>query len=71
MAVENSRKVTRRKDITMLGLIVVLLLAWLALSILGALIEGLFWLTIIGVVLFLATAAYGVIRQRTRRRVME
>ncbi len=49
----------------MLPVVVVLLLAWLALSILGAVIEGLFWLTIVGVVLFLGTAAYGAIRRRS------
>jgi hypothetical protein len=47
-------------------IIVLLLLVWVALSVLGALIEGLFWLTVVGVVLFLATAAYGAIRQRAR-----
>lgn len=51
----------------MWGLIGVLLIAWLVLSILGAVIKGLFWLTIIGVVLFLATAVYGAIKQRSRR----
>jgi len=49
----------------MMGVIVVLLLAWLALSILGAVIKGLLWLTAVGVVLFLATAAYAAIRRRT------
>jgi hypothetical protein len=49
----------------MLPVVVVLLLVWLALSILGAVIEGLFWLTIVGVVLFIGTAAYGAIRRRS------
>lgn len=49
----------------MLPVVVVLLLVWLALSILGAVIEGLFWLTIVGVVLFLGTATYGAIRRRS------
>ncbi len=40
-------------------LIVLLLVAWLVVSLLGVLIEGLFWLLVIGVVLFLATAAWG------------
>jgi hypothetical protein len=53
----------------MLGLIVVLLLVGLALAISGALIEGLFWLTIVGVVLFLATAAYAAIKRRAARQV--
>ncbi len=52
----------------MLGVIIVLLLVWLAFSILGAVIEGLLWLTFVGVVLFLATAAYGVIKRRTAGR---
>ncbi len=50
----------------MIRIIVLLLLVWVALSVVGALVEGLFWLTVVGVVLFLATAAYGAVRQRTR-----
>ncbi len=49
--------------------IVILLLAWLALSILGAVIKGLFWLTIVGVILFLATAAYAALKRKTGRPV--
>lgn len=40
-------------------LIVVLLVTWLVIALLGAILEGLFWLLVVGVVLFLATAAYG------------
>lgn len=40
-------------------LVVVLLVAWLVLSLLGALVEGLLWLLVVGLVLFAATAAYG------------
>lgn len=40
-------------------LIVVLLVAWLVLSLLGALIEGLLWLLVVGLVLFAVTAVYG------------
>lgn len=43
----------------MKALIIALLVVWLVLTLLGALIEGLFWLLVIGVVLFLATAAWG------------
>ncbi|MHA6793816.1 hypothetical protein ACVGVM_09920 [Pseudonocardia bannensis] len=53
----------------MLGMIVVLLLAWLVLAILGAVIEGLFWLTIVGAVLFVATAAYAAIKRRAGRQI--
>lgn len=49
----------------MMVVIVVLLLAWVALSILGAVIEGLLWLAIVGAVLFLRTAAYAAIKRRT------
>lgn len=40
-------------------LILVLLVAWLVLSLLGALIEGLLWLLVVGIVLFAVTAVYG------------
>lgn len=40
-------------------LIVVLLVLWLAFAIIGALLEGLFWLLVIGVVAFIVTAARG------------
>ncbi|TQN33192.1 hypothetical protein FHX37_3194 [Haloactinospora alba] len=43
----------------MLYLILLLLLVWLALTVLGMVLKGLFWLTVLGVVLFLATAAWG------------
>lgn len=53
----------------MLALIVVLLLLWVALAVLGTVIEGLFWLTIVGVVLFVGTAAYVAIKRRTSRQI--
>jgi hypothetical protein len=43
----------------MKALIILLLVLWLVFSLVGALIEGLFWLLIIGVVAFIATAAFG------------
>lgn len=43
----------------MLGIIGLLLLIWLVLAVVGAIVEGLFWLLIIGAVLFVATAVYG------------
>lgn len=49
----------------MLGLVVVLLVIWLVLAVLGFVIKGLFWLAIIGIVLFLATAGWGWLRRRT------
>lgn len=49
-------------------LIIVLLVAWLAVSLLGILIEGLFWLLVIGLVLFAATAVYGWLKLRSGAR---
>jgi hypothetical protein len=52
----------------MMAVIAALLLVWLVLAVAGALIEGFFWLTIVGAVLFIATAAYGAIKRRSERR---
>jgi hypothetical protein len=49
-----------------LGLIGLLLVIWIALIVVGALIHGLFWLIVIGVVLFLATSVLGMLRGRSR-----
>ncbi len=48
----------------MKALLVLLLIIWLAVSLAGALIEGLLWLLVIGIVLLLATAAWGWFRLR-------
>ncbi|MDY0828329.1 hypothetical protein SK224_04225 [Microbacterium sp. BG28] len=45
--------------------VIVLLALWLILSIVGFAIEGLLWLGIIGIVLFLATATFGAVRRAT------
>ena len=50
----------------MLAIIGILLIIWLGFTLLGALLKGLFWLAIIGGVLFIATAAYGAIKNRSR-----
>jgi len=47
------------QGVPMKTLIVVLLVAWLLLSLVGALVEGLLWLLFIGAVLIAVTAAYG------------
>ncbi len=52
----------------MLQLVALLLIIWVALIIIGALIKALFWLIIIGVVLFLLTAAFGWFRRDSARR---
>ena len=42
-----------------LTVVVLLALVWLVLSVLGALLEGLLWLTGLGLLLLVATVAYG------------
>lgn len=52
----------------MLQLLLVLLVIWVALVVIGTLIEGLFWLVVVGAVLFLATAGYGWVKREALRR---
>lgn len=49
-------------------IIVILLIAWVVLAILGAVIEGLFWLIIIAALLFVATLVWGWLRNKARSR---
>jgi len=49
----------------MLGLILLLLVVWLVLAVLGLVVKGLFWLFIIGLILFVATGIFGWVRRRT------
>jgi LPXTG-motif cell wall-anchored protein len=55
-------------EVDVMGLIVALLVIWIALSILGFVVKGLVWLAIIGLVLFLATAAFGFVRRKSAGR---
>ena len=55
-------------EVVMLVLVIVLLMLWLILAIVGFAIKGLLWLAIIGIVLFLGTAAIGAVRRRALRR---
>ena len=50
----------------MLRLIGLLLVVWLVITVLGALVKGLFWLAVVGVLLFVATAALGWNKRNTR-----
>ena len=43
----------------MLRLLGLLLVVWLVITVVGAVIEGLFWLAVIGLLFFVATAALG------------
>jgi hypothetical protein len=49
-----------------LAVIGILLVAWLLITIIGAVIKGLFWLAVVGLILFLATAALGWGKRNTR-----
>ncbi|GAB3598558.1 hypothetical protein GCM10027408_15020 [Microbacterium tumbae] len=47
--------------------LLILLVAWAVLSIVGFVFEGLLWLAIIGIVLFVGTLIFGMLRQRAKR----
>ena len=44
-----------------------LLVLWLVFAVLGFLIDGLFWLAILGLLFFVVTAAWGAMRRRGSR----
>jgi LPXTG-motif cell wall-anchored protein len=48
-----------------MGVIIFLLVVWLVLAILGLVIEGLFWLTVIGLILLVGTAIWGWMKRNT------
>ncbi len=48
-----------------MGLIIGLLVLWLVLAIVGFFVKALLWLAIVGIIFFVATAIFGVIRSRT------
>ena len=49
----------------MLGFLALLLVIWIALIVIGAVIKGLFWLIVVGGILFLATSLVGLARRRS------
>jgi hypothetical protein len=49
----------------MIGLILALLVIWVVLSVIGFAVKGLVWLAIIGIILFVGTAAIGFVRRNT------
>ena len=49
-------------------MIVILLIVWAVLAVVGFVFQGLLWLGVIGIILFLGTLIVGIVRQRTRRR---
>jgi hypothetical protein len=47
--------------------LVILLVAWAVLTVVGFAIEGLVWLAIIGIILFIGTLIFGFVRNRARK----
>lgn len=47
--------------------LVILLVAWAVLSVVGFAIEGLLWIGIIGIILFIGTLIFGLVRNRSRK----
>lgn len=54
-----------QKEDKVLGLIALLLIVWVVLAVLGFVIKGLFWLAVIGIILFVITGIVGFVRRRT------
>ena len=52
-----------RRESVLISLIVLLLVVWLILNLLGLLVKGLFWLIVVGTVLFVATAIVGWVKR--------
>ncbi len=52
----------------MLAFIIILLVIWAVLAVLGFVIKGLFWLAIVGLILFVITIIIGAIRGAIKRR---
>ncbi len=48
-----------------MGLIVALLVIWLVIVVIGFVVKSLLWLAVLGLVLFVGTAAYGAIKRRS------
>ncbi|NNC12097.1 hypothetical protein HII28_09420 [Planctomonas sp. JC2975] len=46
--------------------LVILLVVWVVASVVGFAFHGLLWLAIIGIVLFLGTLIFGILRQRNK-----
>src|SRR3954449_3790455 len=65
-AYSQPRQTRRRLEVRVLALIGILLLVWLAITIIGAVIKGLFWLAVVGLIFFLITAAFGWGKRNTR-----
>ncbi|WP_165358764.1 hypothetical protein [Haloactinopolyspora alba] len=49
----------------MLRILLLLLAAWIVISVLGLIIKGLFWLFVLGAVLFVATSVWGWVKRNS------
>jgi hypothetical protein len=49
------------------GLIIALLVVWVVLAVIGFAVKSLFWLAIVGIILFIATGIFGAMRRRAPR----
>lgn len=67
-SMDDRTEIFRRTVPRMWTVLIILLVAWAVLSIVGFAFEGVLWLAIIGIVLFLGTVVFGIIRSRSRRR---
>jgi uncharacterized membrane protein (Fun14 family) len=50
-----------------MGLIIGLLVLWVVLAVIGFAVKSLFWLAIVGIILFIATGIFGAMRRRAPR----
>lgn len=48
-----------------MGIIITLLVIWLVLAVLGAILEGLFWLTVLAIILMVATGVWAWMKRKT------
>lgn len=67
-AVRKANSIVSPKEAEMLILVVVLLAIWLIVSIVGFALEGLMWIGVVGIVLFLATGVIGFARRKALHR---
>jgi Flp pilus assembly protein TadB len=62
-----SRRGLDRHGVVAMGLIIGLLVLWVVLAVIGFVVKSLFWLAIVGIVLFVATGVFGAMRRRAPR----
>jgi hypothetical protein len=53
-------------EVPVLRFLGLLLVVWLVITVVGAVVKGLFWLAVVGILFFLATAAIGWTKRDTK-----